>query len=221
MRIFKAFGDNINYNDLIQLDGAFSVAPINYGKSPIFNGIDSKNIANNSRKHSISSEEKIDDVLGSLNSFIGTEKDYKKADNIKLWEIYWLEYINSFDKLTSILPDSIVTVYIGRQAIELGIKYLLLKKDSKGYTTHDLKKLMDLLYSEYDINDNYMDYVASFCEFYCSNIEGGNAEYFRFPEYKHNNYFAGNRLDIKWLSYNISLILLKLIHFAELEDRFE
>lgn len=80
---------------------------------------------------------------------------------------------------------------------------------------------MDLLYSEYDINDNYMDYVASFCEFYCSNIEGGNAEYFRFPEYKHNNYFAGNRLDIKWLSYNISLILLKLIHFAELEDRFE
>ena len=221
MRIFKAFGDNINYNDLIQLDGAFSVAHINYGKSPIFNGIDSKNIANNSRKHSISSEEKIDDVLGSLNSFIGTEKDYKKADNIKLWEIYWLEYINSFDKLTSILPDSIVTVYIGRQAIELGIKYLLLKKDSKGYTTHDLKKLMDLLYSEYDINDNYMDYVASFCEFYCSNIEGGNAEYFRFPEYKHNNYFAGNRLDIKWLSYNISLILLKLIHFAELEDRFE
>lgn len=221
MRIFKAFGDNINYNDLIQLDGAFSVAHINYGKSPIFNGIDSKNIANNSRKHSISSEEKIDDVLGSLNSFIGTEKDYKKADNIKLWEIYWLEYINSFDKLTSILPDSIVTVYIGRQAIELGIKYLLLKKDSKGYTTHDLKKLMDLLYSEYDINDNYMDYVASFCEFYCSNIEGGNGEYFRFPEYKHNNYFAGNRLDIKWLSYNISLILLKLIHFAELEDRFE
>lgn len=221
MHIFKAFGDNINYNDLIQLDGDFSVAHINYGKSPIFNGIDSKNIANNSRKHSISSEEKIDDVLGCLNSFNGTEKDYKKADNIKLWEIYWLEYINSFDKLTSILPDSVVTVYIGRQAIELGIKYLLLKKDSKGHTTHDLKKLMDLLYSEYDINDNYMDYVASFCEFYCSNIEGGNAEYFRFPEYKHNNYFAGNRLDIRWLSYNISLILLKLIHFAELEDRFE
>lgn len=124
MHIFKAFGDNINYNDLIQLDGAFSVAHINYGKSPIFNGIDSKNIANNSRKHSISSEEKIDDVLGCLNSFNGTEKDYKKADNIKLWEIYWLEYINSFDKLTSILPDSVVTVYIGRQAIELGIKYL-------------------------------------------------------------------------------------------------
>ena len=43
-------------------------------------------------------------------------------------------------------------------------------------------------------------------------------EYFRFPEYKQNHYFAGDFLDIKWLSYNIALIILKLIHFAKEQD---
>lgn len=48
-------------------------------------------------------------------------------------------------------------------------------------------------------------------------IEGGNPEYFRYPEYKSSQYFAGNCLDAKWLSYNFALILLKLLHLADLE----
>lgn len=63
-----------------------------------------------------------------------------------------------------------------------------------------------------------MENVDSFCKTFCEYIEGGNVEYFRFPEYSGNTYFAGNRLDIEWLSRNFALIILKLIHFAELED---
>jgi len=42
----------------------------------------------------------------------------------------------------------------------------------------------------------------------------------RYPDYKKNTFFAGNNLDIKWISYNLSLIILKLIHFADLEAKF-
>ena len=220
MRIFKSFGENISYEDILQLDGAFAVAHINYGKSPSFNNTDGKEITKESRKHSITSMESIDDVLECLRSFNGTEKAFNEDDKMQIWEEYWLEYINAFDKLIKVLPNSVVTVYIGRQAIELGIKYLLLRKGSQGHMTHKLKDLMELLFSVYEINDNYMDYVVPFCKEYSENIEGGNVEFFRFPEYKDNNFFAGNRLDINWLSYNFSLILLKLLHLANLEDRF-
>ncbi|MDD4547142.1 MAG: HEPN domain-containing protein [Bacilli bacterium] len=219
MNIFKNFGNELSYKDIIQLDGAFSVAHINYGKSPIFNGINSKDITKRSRKNSLSAKEKIEDVIGCIESFDGTEKNFKKADRILLWENYWLEYIIAFDKLVEILPNSIVTIYLGRQAIEIGLKYLLLKNSGKIAKTHDLKELADLLYSKYIINDDYMEYVDIFCEKYCKYIEGGNVEYFRFPEYKENKFFAGNSLDIKWLSYNFTLILLKLIHFANLDDK--
>lgn len=220
MNIFKIFGDDISYKDPLQLDGAFSVAHINYGKSPIFNGIDSKDVAKNSRKNSISSNQEIKDVFGYINLFNGIEKDFKKDDKIQLWELYWLEYINAFDKLTEILPNSVVTMYVGRQAIEIGIKYLLLKKGFNISKTHNLKLLTDSLYSEYKISDSYMDYVAPFCELFGEYIEGDKAEYFRFPEYKEHKCFAGNKLDISWLSYNFALILLKLIHFGELEENF-
>jgi len=219
MNIFKNFGNELSYKDIIQLDGAFSVAHINYGKSPIFNGINSKDITKSSRKNSLSAKEKIEDVIGCIESFDGTEKNFKKTDRILLWENYWLEYIIAFDKLVEILPNSIVTIYLGRQAIEIGLKYLLLKNSGKIAKTHDLKELADLLYSKYIINDDYMEYVDIFCEKYCKYIEGGNVEYFRFPEYKENKFFAGNSLDIKWLSYNFTLILLKLIHFANLDDK--
>lgn len=42
MDIFKNL--EVSYNDVLQLDGAFSAAHVNYGKSPIFNGKDSKDI---------------------------------------------------------------------------------------------------------------------------------------------------------------------------------
>lgn len=218
MNIFKNFGDELNYKDILQLDGAFSIVHINYDKSPIFNGNDSKNIAKNSRNNSLSSEEKIEDVLENIYFFDGTEKNFKKEDRISLWKNYWLEYINAFDKLIDSLPSSVVTIYVGRQAIELGLKYLLLKKTGTITTTHNLEELSNSLYSEYNITDSYMDYVDIFCKMFGNYIEGGNVEYFRFPEYKKNSYFAGNRLDIEWLSYNFALIILKLIHFAKLED---
>ena len=142
MEFLRAQGYKLSYKDVLQLDGAFSAAHINYGKSPEFNGVDSKNVAKNSRKNSISSKNHIEDIFEALNSFNGTEKDFKKADRIELWKNYWLGYVNAFDKLTNILPKSIVTAYTGRQAIELGFKYLLVQKDVKEgeLKTHDLKK---------------------------------------------------------------------------------
>lgn len=221
MKIFKSFSNDISYKDVLQLDGAFAVAHINYGKTPIFNESEGKVIAEKSRKHNTSSIESIKNVIDCLRSFNGTEKDFNNDDKIQLWEEYWLEYINAFDKLTEILPKSVVTIYIGRQAIELGIKYLLLKKGSRVPKDHKLGDLIQLLFSEHEINDDYMNYVVDFCKEYCENIEGGYVEYFRFPEYKSNYFFAGNKLDIEWLSYNFSLILLKLLHYANLEHRFK
>ncbi len=141
-----------------------------------------------------------------------------EADRIILWKNYWLEYVNAFDKLIIILPKSVVTAYIGRQAIELGFKYLLIQKNvtERDLKTHNLEKLAALLWSKYVINGDYMEGILDFCNIYSKMIEGENVEYFRYPEYNKSTYFAGNRLDIEWLSYNFSLILLKLLHFAGL-----
>lgn len=215
MKRFKAF--KANYKDIIQLDGAFSATHINYGESPVFHGVDGKEIAKKSRKDSISEKDSLEDVIGSINTFDGTALDFKQDDRISLWKHYWLEYIDVFDILSCSMPKSVVTVYIGRQAIEIGFKYLLLKKTSKIEKTHDLGTLAKSLFKEYSIRLRYMKYIDSFCEYYCKYIEGGNAEYFRFPEYKKNKYFAGNRLSINWLSYNFSLVLLKLLHFSGLD----
>lgn len=217
MNIFQAFENELSYKDILQLDGAFAVAHVNYDKYPIFNGTVGKNIATISRKNSLSSKEKIEDVIGCISSFDGTEKGFKKDDRISLWKYYWFEYINAFDKLLYSLPSLVVTIYVGRQAVEICIKYLLLIKTGQITRSHDLEKLSVLLYKEYSINDAYMSGVATFCVKYCKYIEGGNVEYFRFPEYKEDTYFAGNRLDMQWLSYNFALIILKLIHFAGLE----
>lgn len=127
MVFFKPLGSEVSYKDVLQLDGAFSLLHINYDKSPIFNGVDSKNFSLNSRKNSLSSEEKIEDVISCIDFFDGTEKNFKKDDRISLWKNYWIEYINAFDKLVVLLPSSVVTIYLGRQAIEIGFKYLLIK----------------------------------------------------------------------------------------------
>lgn len=218
MEFFKSIESKLSYKDILQLDGAFSVIHVNYDKSPIFNDVDSKNIAKSSRENSLSSEEKIENVIECIESFDGTETNFKKNDQISLWKNYWFEYINAFDKLISCLPNSVVTAFVGRQAVEIGFKYLLLINNGKLITTHDLGKLSDLFFKENKINDSYLEWVDVFCEKYCKYIEGGKVEYFRYPEYKNNAYFAGNRLDIEWLSYNFALIILKLLHFAGLDD---
>ena len=228
MNVFKELGKDLNYKDILQVDGAFSACHINYGKSLKFNGADSKNMAQNSRKNSLTENGHIDDLEAVQYDFNGTEKDFKKQDIILLWEKYWLEYINAFNKLVAELPDSIVTVYVGRHAIELGFKYLMTKKilelkkeleekNIKIEKDHDLKELYKKLDAVEKIDEDYMEYVDTFCEKYCKYIEGGNPEYFRYPEYKSSQYFAGNCLDAKWLFYNFALILLKLLHLADLE----
>ena len=164
----------------------------------------------------MSSLEHVEDVLKNMTNFKGAEKDLEKADCIALWEKYWLEYTNAFEHLTEVLPKSVATAYMGWQAIELGFKYLLLQKDvpDKKLRTHNLKELADLMWEKYSIVELYMDEISNFCTCYCEMLEGDNIEYFRYPEYSRKTYFAGNRLDIEWLSYNFALILLKLLQFG-------
>lgn len=201
--------NNINYNNQLQLDSTFFKNHINYNKKVIFNNKSINNIDNK-----VSNDYNVNDIY----LYDGTEDNLNKKDRILLWKNYWLEYINSFINLTKVLPHSITTIYVGRHAIELGIKYLLLKKTKTIIKSHDLKELSNKLYLEYNIKDDYMKDIDTFCKLFSKYIESGNVEYFRFPEYKSNKYFAGNILDIQWISYNFSLILLKLIHFAGLDD---
>lgn len=217
MEFFKKTGDKLDYTDILQVDGAFSVAHVNYDKLRIFNGVDGKSITNNSRKNSLSFKGKIENVIECLYSFYGTEKSFKNEARESLWKYYWLEYINAFNELVNSLPSSIVTISIGRQAIEIGFKYLLLKKNGKITKTHNLGELANLFFTEYKIQDSYMEYVDVFCENFCNYVEGGKVEYFRYPEYAENKYFSGNHLNIEWLSYNFAIIILKLIHFSNLD----
>lgn len=193
--MFKKYGNDISYRDILQVDGADATCHAFYGKSPVFNGISEKNI-----------------------------EDELKKDKICRWKEYWVEYINVFDKLINILPDSVVTINIGRQAVEIGFKYLIVKKNGeirKSDRTHNLSELSNTVFKEYSINDDYMKYVDVFCRVYNERIENGYVEYFRFPEYKNSEYFDGTFLDIDWLSYNFTLILLKLMHFAGIDDERE
>ncbi len=86
MKRFQSISENLSYNDILQLDGAFSALHINYGKSPLFNGENSKDLAKNSRKNSVSSLEHVEDVFEYMTHFNGVENDFKKADRIVLWE---------------------------------------------------------------------------------------------------------------------------------------
>lgn len=217
MIIFKTFGQEINYKDIIQLDSAFSFVHTNYGKSPVFNKINT----NDSKRNATLYKGGTENIFDCISSFNGTKQNLKKEDRMSLWENYWLEYINAFDNIMNLLPNSVATVYIGRHAIEIGFKYLLLKKTDKIKYEHNLGLLSNLLFSEYNIKDEYMKCVDEFCDNFCKYIEGGNAEYFRYPDYKKNTFFAGNSLDIKWITYNFSLIILKLIHFADLDSKFK
>ena len=195
MKKFEKYGNDISYRDILQVDGADATCHVLYGKSPIFNGKRKKNI-----------------------------EDELKKDKICRWKEYWVEYINAFDKLINILPDSVVTINVGRQAVEIGFKYLIVKKNGeirKSDRTHNLSELADTVFKEYSINDDYMKWVDVFCHVYNEHIENGYVEYFRFPEYKNGEYFDGIFLYIDWLSYNFSLILLKLMHFAGIDDEIE
>lgn len=113
-----------------------------------------------------------------------------------------------------------MTAYIGRHAVELGLKYIILSRGETFPQVHKLGKLARLALSGAFEPEPYLDWVLDFCEQYSAYIEGGKVEYFRFPDYGDERFFAGNRLDIHWLSYNFALVLVKLIHYAGLDEEF-
>lgn len=218
--MFSSFGGKLDYRDIIQLDGAFALSHENYGRSPEFVG----ESARDHFKGAPGGACRFDDLSGiaeALRTFNGTMDSYRKCDQLRLWKSYWLEYIHVFDHLCSALPDSVVTVYIGRHATELGLKYLrrsLFDDFSKDAGGHDLGKLAKELLSRLGETEPYLDGAVEFCATYGDFVEGGNAEYFRYPEYKPHAYFAGAHLDVRWLSYDFALVLLKLLHLAGLDD---
>lgn len=63
MKPFSSFGGNLRYTDILQLDGAFSAAHINYGKSPEFNGDDGRRLAHGSRAHGVSVAGRFENVF--------------------------------------------------------------------------------------------------------------------------------------------------------------
>ena len=81
--MFETFGNDINFKDLIQLDGAFSISHIYYGESPKFYGVDARNIAILSRRNKYSSKEKIENVIDN-------HKDMRVVKN--LYEAYDMSF---------------------------------------------------------------------------------------------------------------------------------
>ena len=217
--LFTSLGENLKYTDSLQLDSAFSLMHTQYGKTPIFNGEPAVDVFPKMNERILEKPERINDFINEARSFNGTASDrVKENEKINLWKQYWMEYVNAFDAMTSSLPESIATIYIGRRAIELSFKYLLRLKRPEIERTHDLFKLYNAFDAEYAISDEYLNDVDMFCHRYMKTTEGGNVEYFHFPQYRGNSYFDGIKLDIKWLSYSLALVILKLMHVAELEE---
>ena len=215
MKVFKSF--DIDYDDIIQLDGASPFAHKMYSSSSLFHGIDGQETSEKRSDYKLS-EKMTEDIINLFVSSDTTEKNIKEKDRIELWKEYWLEYIFAFDKMIEVLPNSIVTAFVGRQAIEIGLKYLLLKKGAQIIKTHDIGKLSEQLFIVYNIHDDYMEWVDDYCKAYHSYIEGGFAEYYRYPEYNNNSFFGGDFLDIYWLSFNAALVLTKLVHFSGMDE---
>ena len=139
MRFFKSFGDSLNYKEILPLDGAFSRAHALYSGSPIFFGSDGETLVQDARKLALPPDVEGSSAVEYLHMFDGTESGYDRASRRIIWKAYWLEYIHAFDQLISVLSDSIVTVYVGRQAIELGFKYLLLENRADRKDTRSRK----------------------------------------------------------------------------------
>lgn len=93
--------------------------------------------------------------------------------------------------MINILPDSVVTIYIGRQAIEIELKYILLDCTGTILKTHNLGILANEIFELCNITEDYMEWVDVFCEKYSEFIEGEHPEYFRYPEYTKNDFFCG------------------------------
>lgn len=204
----------------LQFDGFYSATHINYSTSPCFVDIDARDLAVDARKNSISKERHID-VFENLEIFRGTERGIKKKERNELWKYYWLEYVHAFFEMSEILEKSVTTAYIGRHSIELGFKYIFLIKGKDFPKTHNLSTLANELRTQFNMDEYEWDDIVNACEIYSKYLEGDNAEYFRYPEYIKDEFFAGNNLDIKWIIYNFAIIILKLMSYVGLEEEIE
>lgn len=196
MELFSALGANIDHRNLIQLDGTSPSQHALYERSPVFS----------------------DTTTSSLSRKLDLESDDRKR--LELWKHFWLEYIDSFDTLATVRPDSVATAYLGGHAVELGFKYLLLAKTNSFIRTHNLGVLAEKVNNAYSPLPAYCDWIVDFCTLYQKRVEEGHIEYFRYPEYggaEGSSLFKGMKLDIHWISYNLALITLKLLHLAGIE----
>lgn len=137
-----------------------------------------------------------------------------------LWRDYWLEYTDAFDKLQAISPDSLAAVFIGRHAVELGLKYLLIKRSGALFKTHALGKLAhELLLSGFSKETECMSDIVAFCEHFSESMESDDSECFCFPEDQDSRRSVRGHLDNRWICLNLTLVLLKLHHLDEGEHR--
>jgi len=72
----------LSHTDILQLDGAFAAAHINYGNSPVFNGNSAGNLKNNTMRHHISNKDDIEDIISKTKPFDGTESYIENEDLI-------------------------------------------------------------------------------------------------------------------------------------------
>lgn len=88
MSLFTSFGGKLDYRDILQVDGALYSAHVKYGKTPIFNGKNTKAAIHTPEKRRLTSEGHPGDY-GERNELIdGTNRDLKKADQVELWKNY-------------------------------------------------------------------------------------------------------------------------------------
>ena len=66
MKMFKKYGNDISYRDILQVDGADATWHVLYCKSPIFNGISAKNIEDELKKDKILSDKVYEQAIGFL-----------------------------------------------------------------------------------------------------------------------------------------------------------
>lgn len=213
----------ITYKDDFCLDQSFPSYHVNYNNSPLFNGrrIDQAGLTSleatipsegfNSEKH---------DVMEFALSYDDLAKSCDPQDLLELWKAEWLEYFKAFDKLACQLRESIVSLFLGRHALELGFKYLRLKQLKAISFTHNLAKLSSGVFDNSDFESDSLGCILSYLDYYQAYIEGNTPEYFRYPEYKKDGkpvYFGGIHLSINAIIQDIALANLKLIHFAGLD----
>lgn len=78
MNLFKKYGSNISYKDILEADGAYATCHVNYGKSPVFNGISGRDIVKDTPEHV-----SLDDILNHrsfLSSVSDIESNVKRED---------------------------------------------------------------------------------------------------------------------------------------------